>query len=145
MPMLLRDIVNRVNTLLAGERHSLMELTPFLDSAIDNINSQLNSTFPAFSELPQGKAEYDYFPDRYIRSVVCVGAAWYYYTTDEEGISSAPQYQYDYDRGLFNMLRDYFNLVPEQYQETGLRALVIEGDLEQGESGVSVSGWQILP
>ena len=145
MPRLLVDIVNRVNTLLAGERHSLFELTPFLDNVIDDINAQLNSTFPAFSEISQGKAEYDYFPDRYIRSVVCVGAAWYYYTTDEEGISSAPQYLQDYDRGLFNMLRDYFNLVPEEYQETGLKALVQQRDLEQGERGVSVDGWTILP
>ena len=143
--MLLNDITRRVNTLLAGERHSFSQLVPFLDSTIDDINSQLNSTFPAFSELPEGKAEYDYFPDRYIRSVVCVGAAWYYFTSDEEGISTAPQYLQDYDRGLFNMLRDYFNQVPEKYQAQGLAALVMAKDLEQGERGVSVDQQSIFP
>lgn len=143
--MLLRTVVSNVNTLLAGERHSFAELVTFLDKAIDDINAQLNSTFPAFSEIPEGKAEYDYFPDRYIRSVVCVGAAWYYYTTDEEGISTAPQYLLDYDRGLFIMLRDFFNLVPEEYQETDLKALVMNHDLENGESGVSVDGQSLIP
>lgn len=143
--MLLNDIVRQVNTLLAGEREGYHQLMVHLDKAIDDINSQLNSTFPAFSELPEGKAEYDYFPDRYIRSVVCVGAAWYYFTTDEEGISTAPQYLIDYDRGLFYMLRDYFNLVPEEYQATGLRALAFSAELEAGESGVSIDGWTILP
>lgn len=141
----LKNITKHINTLLAGERHAYHQLEVYLDKAIDDINSQLNSTFPAFSEIPEGKAEYDYFPDRYIRSVVCVGAAWYYYTTDEEGISTAPQYQLEYDRGLFIMLRDYFNLVPPEYQALGLRALVMAQDLEDGESGVSVDGWSILP
>lgn len=143
--MKLKDITLKVNELLAGERHSYAQIVNFLDRTIDDINSQLNSTFPAFSEIPEGKAEYDYFPDRYIRSVVCVGAAWYYFTTDEEGISTAPQYQYDYDRGLFIMLRDYFNDVPVEYQSTSLKALVMAKDVEDGESGVTVNGWAILP
>lgn len=143
--MLLKDITSRVNELLAGERHTYNQLIIYLDKTIDDINSQLNSTFPAFSELPEGKAEYAYFPDRFIRSVVCVGAAWYYFTTDEEGISTAPQYQYDYDRGLFIMLRDYFNQVPVEYQSTDLKALVMAKDIEDGERGVSVDGYSILP
>lgn len=143
--MKLNSIVETFNTLLAGERHSYHQAKIYLDKAIDDINAQLNTTFPAFSELPEGKAEYDFFPDRYLRSVVCVGAAWYYFTTDEEGISTAPQYQMDYDRGLFYMVRDYFNLVPEEYQAVGLRALVMANSVDEGESGVSVDGWSILP
>ena len=115
--MTLQEIVNRVNKLLAGERHSFAQLVDYLDRTIDDINSQLNSTFPVFSELPDGKAEYDYFPDRYIRSVVTVGAAWYYFSTDEEGNQTAPQYMYDYERGMFTMSRDYHNLVPLEYQQ----------------------------
>ena len=143
--MLLNDIIRSVNTLLAGEREGYHQLIGHLDKTIDDINAQLNSTFPAFSELPEGKAEYDFFPDRYIRSVVCVGAAWYYFTTDEEGISTAPQYLMDYERGLFYMLRDYFNSLPEEYQETDLKALTFSSDLEAGESGVEIDGWTILP
>ena len=143
--MLLKDIVTRVNALLAGERLPYNEMLIHLDKTIDDINSQLNSTFPAFSEMPTGKVEYDYFPDRYIRSVVCVGAAWYYFTTDEEGISTAPQYLQDYDRGLFIMLRDYFNEVPIEYQSTSLKALVMAKDIEDGERGISVDGYSILP
>lgn len=143
--MLLENIKQIVNTLLAGERHTYNELIVYLDKTIDDINSQLNSTFPAFSELPKGKAEYDYFPDRYIRSVVCVGAAWYYFTTDEEGISTAPQYLQDYDRGLFIMLRDYFNYVPEEYQQDSLTALVMDHDLRQGERGIHIDSQSIIP
>lgn len=143
--MRLQDVIQRINTLLAGERLDMIHLRDHLDRAIDDINTNLNSTFPAFSEMPEGKAEYDYFPDRYIRSVVCVGAAWYFYTSDEEGISTAPQYQLEYERGLFYMLRDYFNDVPEEYQATGLKALPIMLNEEEGERGVSIDGWSILP
>lgn len=143
--MKLNDIAKRVNKLLAGERLPYSQLVDHLDRTIDDINSQLNSTFPAFSEIPDGKAEYDYFPDKYIRSVVCVGAAWYYFTSDEEGISTAPQYLMDYDRGLFVMIRDYFNAVPIEYQATDLTALVMAKNLEDGERGISVDGWSIIP
>lgn len=143
--MKLAVIVSRLNQLLADEHHTYSELTLHLDSAIDAVNSKLNSKFPAFSELAEGVDEYTYFPDQYIRSVVLPGAAWHYFTTDEEGISTAPQYQMDFEKGLFLMLRDYFNYVPEEYQSTDLKALVMYNDLLTGESGVSVYGISLLP
>jgi hypothetical protein len=143
--MKLQEIVNSLNELLAGERHSYAQLKRFLDRTIDDINQQLNSTFPAFSEMPEGKAEYDYFPDRYIRSVVLQGAAWYYFTTDEEGNQTAPQYMMNYERALYYMLRDHFNSVPEEYQATDLTPLVENSTLVHGERGVSVDVRNILP
>lgn len=143
--MKLSIITSRLNQLLADEHHSFSELLIHLDGAIDAINSRLSSTFPAFSEIPEGMDEYSYFPDRYIRSVVLPGAAWRYFTTDEEGISTAPQYQMEFEQGLFIMLRDYFNDVPEEYRVTKIKAVHINSDVEAGESGVSVNGWTILP
>lgn len=144
--MQLNDIIKRVNTLLAGERLPFSGMADHLDRTIDDINSIVNSTFPAFSDVvADGQAEYNYFPDRYIRSVVCVGAAWYFYTSDEEGISTAPQYQRDYERGLFIMLRDYFNSVPEEYQDIERKAVPIMFNPEDGERGVSIDGTSIIP
>lgn len=115
--MKIEDIVAGINSKLAGERYGYAKFVPYLDSVIDEINRHLNSKFPAFSELPKGTLEYDCFPDRYIRSVVVFGAAYYHYQTDEEGIDSAQAYAIKYQENLFYMLRDYAMLVPEKYQD----------------------------
>ena len=57
----------------------------------------------------------NYCPNKYIRSVVITGAAYKFYVTDEEGIITATQYQYDYLNNLFAMKRDYSASVPEEY------------------------------
>jgi len=143
--MLISKIVANVNTLLAGERHSYLQLIPYLDKTIDYINSNLGSTYPAFSELPDGASSYDFFPDRYIRTVVQVGAAWHYFTTDEEGITTAQQYQYEYEQNMFLMERDFIMLVPAEYKAPTIASLVMENDLVTGERGVYVDGWNLIP
>lgn len=114
--MKITEIISLINTKLAGELLTKQELTPFIDNVIDDINDKLNSCFPALSELEPEVTDYDCFPDRYIRSVVVQGAAWYYYVTDEEGSQAALQYQALYQTALFMMLRDYSEHVPLQYQ-----------------------------
>ena len=44
--MLVNDIVKRVNQELAGEQLVYTRIKPFLDEVIDDINANLNSTFP---------------------------------------------------------------------------------------------------
>ncbi len=115
------DIVKLSNKYLAGEQLTYPKLLPFLDAVIDDINSELNATFPSFSSLeidgnPSVTDYYDFFPDHYIRSVVCLGAANKFYITDEEGIISAEGYEGLYRQNLFYMLRDYVEHVPEFYQ-----------------------------
>lgn len=115
------DIVKLSNKYLAGEQLTYSKLLPFLDAVIDDINNELNSTFPSFSSLaidgqPSKNDVYDVFPDHYIRSVVCIGAASKFYTMDEEGIISAEGYEMTYRQNLFYMLRDYVEHVPEFFQ-----------------------------
>ena len=143
--MTLTNILKRFNLLLAGERHSFDQAVPFLDSAIDDINAQLQSNYPAFSELPPGTTEYNFFPDRYIRSALVVGAAWYYFIADEEGIATAQQYGFDFERGLFLMVRDWHNMVPVEYQQTQITPLLEDYVLTHGERGVTVDVSIILP
>ena len=124
-------IVKRVNMLLAGEQLVYSRLEGFLDSTIDDINDKLNSKFPTFSELNSGlefagDSEYDFFPDKYIRSVVIPGAAYKFYIMDEEGIPTAEQFGYDYEKGLFMMMRDYMEQVPEEYQSESKGSVVIQ-------------------
>ena len=117
--MKLTQIVGLVNTKLAGETLTYNQMLPYLDGAIIDINSNLNSCFPTFSELYPTldiEANYDLFPDRYITSVVVIGAAFKFYTTDEEGISTAQGYQVEYNQGMFYMIRDYSANVPEMYK-----------------------------
>lgn len=121
--MTLTKIVERVNYLLAGENLTYSELEVHLDSVIDDLNHELNSVFPAFSEFNNTDygdtyPDYSFFPDRYIRSVVCVGAAFKFFITDEEGAQSAMKYEQDYAKALFMMQRDYSNQVPVAYQPT---------------------------
>jgi hypothetical protein len=134
--MNLNLITDRVNQLLAGENLSYSELTIHLDTVIDDINHELNSTFPAFSEFTAlthaGQyPDYNFFPNNYLRSVVCLGAAYYFYLTDEEGSQVAIQYSYKYKDALFLMQRDYSNKVPLAYQATE------QGYLETPENFVS--------
>lgn len=109
-------IADLINASLAGEMLTVKEITPYIDSVIDEINTLMNSTFPVASELPVGIVDYNYFPDRYIRSVVVPGAAWKFYVTDEEGAQTAMQYKDNYEQGKFYMLRDYSYCVPVEYQ-----------------------------
>lgn len=115
--MQITQVVKLFNEALAGESLTLREALPHLDSAIDRINSYLNAAYPVFSSLDTTTAvEYNFFPDQYIRTVVIPGAAWHYYVMDEEGLMTAPQYQRDFEQGLFVMLRDMLYKIPAEYQ-----------------------------
>lgn len=113
--MQIANIVAGVNTKLAGETLTYNQLRLFLDDVVDIINRELNANFPSFDSLTIND-EYIAFPDKYIRSVVIIGAAYKFYVTDEEGIATAIQYQRDFMENLFFMKRDYSELVPEEYQ-----------------------------
>lgn len=119
--MKVKDIVKLTNTYLAGEQLVYQKLVPFYDAVIDDVNSRLNSTYPSFSSLglthlDRDDAVYEYFPDRYIRSVVALGAAHKFYEMDEEGVTYDTSYEQEYERNLFYMTRDYIDQVPEIFQ-----------------------------
>ena len=139
----IRDLFNEK---LAGEMFEYSEIVPYLDLVIDEINADLSATFPAFSEFTetgfpgykealyttydvQGRPvsvdnnkkaavyqNYDLFPDKYIRSVVIPGAAYKWFSVDEEGASTAPLFQQEYEKARFEMVRDYIDLVPYEFQ-----------------------------
>ena len=122
--MLIRDIIKGVNHRLAGEMLTFREMLPHLDATIDDINADLNATFPAFSELPEGATEYSFFPDKYIRTAVFTGAAHYFYMTDEEGGLQDPGYLTAYTQSRFLMVRDYLRNVPVAYKASDLQGSV---------------------
>lgn len=115
-------LVNLINHKLADELLSQTQLLMHMDSVIDDINAQLNSTFPTFSEVitKEGVSnpDYQYIPDKYLRSVVVVGAANKYYEIDEEGNATAQLFAQDYRQQLFYMLRDFSMSIPEEYRAT---------------------------
>lgn len=115
--MELTQITKQVNTLLAGEQLSYTQLRPYLDQVIDDINSQLNSVYPTFSELPESVSNYMFFPDNYVRQVVCYGAAYYFYLADEEGSPTAMGYAQRYKQNMFYMVRDWLHAVPLIFQD----------------------------
>lgn len=117
--MQIKILIESINTQLAGELLSIGELKDFVDKAIDDINTRLNTKFPVLSDILDGThSEYTAIPDKYIRSVVIPGATFKYYITDEEGAAVAPKYEEEYLKGLFYMERDYMPIVPEEYIET---------------------------
>lgn len=132
--MELQKIVNAINKRLAGELLIYSELEVHLDAVIDEINNRLNSNFPAFSEFNStdyaNYPDYNFFPDKYIRSVVVPGAAFKFYVTDEEGIATATKYEQEYQTNLFYMERDYLGQVPEEFQNANHEGLLI-GDTTQ--------------
>lgn len=121
--MKLKDLVKLTNRYLAGEQLTYNRLVPFFDEVIDDINNQLNSTFPTFSSLEFDSLEseeaiYYYFPDSYLRTVVAVGAAHKFYEMDEEGMSQDDDFSQKYRANLFYMLRDYIDKVPPYFRAT---------------------------
>ena len=126
--MTISKIVKRINEELAGELLTYGELETFLDQVIDDINHQLDSKFPAFSDFsaetyPDRYPDYNFFPEEYIRNVVIKGAAYKFYVMDEEGIPTAQMFQYNYQDQLFYMLRDYLEYVPEEFKKDGYSAV----------------------
>lgn len=116
--MRIQQIVNLVNTRLAGETLTYKQLVPYLDQTIHDINTQLNSVFPTFSESVTDPTNGSYIsiPDSYIVSVIVVGSAYKFFIDDEEGVDAAPALAAEYNTNLYYMLRDYANLVPETYR-----------------------------
>ena len=117
------NIIGLISKKLGDELVSESEMLSYMDSVVDDINTRLNATFPTFTEFKEDNAgvsaellDYTVFPDKYIRTVVIPGAAFKYYTTDEEGSYSAPKYEEEYNTGLFYMVRDYSFSIPEKYQ-----------------------------
>lgn len=113
-------IVRGVNKYLADEMLRYEDIELFLDRTIDEINQALNAKYPSFSEfadsgLADADGTYAFFPNRYIRSVVIIGAAFYFYQADEEGEGVAGSYRSMYQDGLYKMTRDYMMLVPEEF------------------------------
>jgi hypothetical protein len=113
--MFIKDILPYINDKLAGEQLTFNELKRFMNYTVDDINARLHSNYPVFSDFAYD-VDYNFFPDRYLRSVVAPGAAWYYYVADEEGNPSAQQHSQDYSRGLFEMQRDMMFAVPAQHR-----------------------------
>lgn len=116
-------IVSLISKKLADEIVSESEMLSYMDAVIDDINTELNASFPTFSEFKEQNSDisgtlldYTALPDKYIRTVVIPGAAFKFYTTDEEGSYAAPKYEEEYRQGLFYMLRDYSLQVPAEYQ-----------------------------
>ena len=90
--MHIKKLIESINTQLAGELLSVGELKDFIDKAIDDINTRLNTKFPVLSDVLNATTfEYTAIPDKYIRTVVIPGATFKYYITDEEGAAVAPK------------------------------------------------------
>lgn len=136
-------LVSLINHKLADELLSQTQLLMHMDSVIDDINAQLNTVFPTFSEVIAEEGvndpEYTHIPDKYLRSVVVVGAANKYYEVDEEGNQTAPLFAQDYRQNLFYMLRDYSMSIPERYQAEEQGVLDMS-DTDLGAPGIRIGG-----
>ena len=140
--MHIQVLVNLINHKLADELLSQTQLLMHMDSVIDDINAQLNSTFPTFSEVIQKEGvnnpDYQYIPDKYLRSVVVVGAATKYYEIDEEGNATAQLFAQDYRQRLFYMLRDFSMSIPEEYRAKD-QGIIGLGDEDMRTPGLRLS------
>lgn len=118
--MEIAKICNLINQSLAGEMLRQDELILYMDKVIDDINNQLNSNYPSFSEYTSeffpDYPNYNVFPEKYIRSVVVPGAAYNFYKVDEEGNNTAPLFRQEYQINLFYMVRDMMENVPPRFQ-----------------------------
>jgi len=128
-------LVSNINSLLAGEMLSQSDLLLHINEAIDDVNMQLSTSFPA---MEARQAVYDAIPDTYMRSVIALGSALHYYGMDEEGEFVAQNYQMRYQKNLFMMLRDYSIRIPKEYLQDEAGYLEME-DGDGGSGGVSIN------
>lgn len=140
--MIYTQIINLISKQLADELVSEPEMLSYMDRVVDDINVQMNTKFPTFtdfrnenSNIPSHELDYTAIPDKYIRTVVVPGAAFKFYTTDEEGGYSSPKYEEDYKQGLFYMMRDFLFSVPEEYREEDNQGYV---DMEDFNSNLEI-------
>ena len=93
---------------------------PHMPEFPDHIHRPIPKSHPnhfnPFAPRPKDRRVYDVIPDKYLRSVVALGTALYFFTNDEEGEQIALDYQQKYNQQLFYMVRDYHMLVPPMFQ-----------------------------
>lgn len=121
----LRTYINR--NFITSEHLHPSDLLGYMDSIIDDINEDLQSTFPLFSawtqycedhpELELDANDYTAFPNAYLRKVVAPGTALKFYSNDEEGEQVASKFYLDYEKARANMVRDYLHQVPEHFRD----------------------------
>lgn len=122
------DQINRGN--IASDYIRVPEIYYYMDKVIDDINDRLQAKYPAFSEYadfvedwntkypdnPLDRTNYSVLPDKWLRKIMPVGVARYYYMKDEEGEVAASDYFRVYEQELFYLVRDFHNQVPEIFQ-----------------------------
>ena len=140
--MFYSKVIDLIRKHLGDELVTEAELYNYIDRVIDDINVQLNTCFPTFTEFSEENygigsnlLDYNAIPDKYLRTVVVPGAAFKYYTTDEEGGNAAPKYEEDYRQGLFYMLRDYSFSIPSKYRADEQGFI----DVEEETPGITVA------
>ena len=117
------------NNYIISEKLRETELYGYIDIVIDDINDRLQACFPSISEWITYVTQYNttheekldpdvysVIPPKYLRSVCALGAALNFYTNDEEGEQVASKYYIQYERNISNMVRDYIELVPAEFQ-----------------------------
>lgn len=139
--MELTKIVDRINDRLAGELLTYDQMKYLLDAVIDDINMKLNAKYPVFTDFNNTVytsiyPNYNFFPDKYIRTVVVPGVAHKFYNVDEEGILADPELKVEYLSGLFIMERDYADQVPAAYQETGQGYLTAPSETTDSDENI---------
>lgn len=136
--MNIRSIVRLINRKLAGDHVPDFVIISFMDEVIDEINRDMNTIFPTFTELYKKNAEgawegdYDAIPDTYLRTVVVYGAAAKWYSMDEEGIAPAEDFESKYREHKFYMVRDYVTQVPPEYEAVPTGHFNNDEDLRRG-------------
>lgn len=114
------EILMLLNKKLNDEKLTWQQAVRFLDSTIDDINRELHSVYPTFSQaelLPGYAQNYNFFPDQYVRDVVIIGASYKFYADEEEGEPIARVFQTEYASALFYMKRDFLSQVPTMFQQ----------------------------
>lgn len=141
--MYIENLVKLINYKLADSLISQTVLLNHMDSVIDDINAMLSTVFPTFTEaiVEEGtnNPDYNHIPDKYLRSVVVVGAANKYYEVDEEGNQTAVMFAQEYRQNLFYMLRDYSISIPERYRDN-FQGMVELSDESVGAPRMNIRG-----
>jgi hypothetical protein len=122
------ELVARVNALVWEGLYIYEDIAADFDEAIDEINAELNSTFPSFSEvMTLNDSTYSrivdtvvtpYFPNKYMTNFVVNFVVAAVFRREAEFGNEYYTAVAQADKWLGNMFRDHFSKVPTEFQDT---------------------------
>lgn len=130
------ELVAKVNEQLWEGLYLYADMEEEFDEAIDEMNAELNSTYPAFGDvMTTDESTYSrlvdgvdtpYIPVKYIRNFVVPFVVAAIFRREAEFGNEYYSAKEKYEKWLGNMFRDFYTQIPVEFQEVEAGAIQVQ-------------------